>query len=367
MSMISGKHSSVGLDISDSSLKLAQLNKRGKNIRVQALSQLKLPAGVVDNGCIVDKKKLAERINKLWDSPFYGSIVSNRIRVSVPDSKSFVKLISIDNGLNDISEVIETEIEKHIPYMIDKVYYDWRVMEKGTDTSSVLIGACPQDISDSYYDSLSGLGFRVEALEMEAVTMVRALLKEENPFLKDKKESEGAYLIVDLGGSKTTFIIYFKNTIVFTTDIEVSGNNITEEIANESGMDEQKAEEEKKRHTEGSSKGSNRKIKKMINNNFKRINNKIREILDFYNNTYPESGPVNTILLVGGGANCKGIESFFDLDQVEVAIGDPMLHLSTKKKDILQSISKKKLKKDSLDPILGFSGAIGSALKEMFD
>jgi type IV pilus assembly protein PilM len=366
MSIISGKYYPVGLDVSDLSLKLVQLNKKGKNIRLQALNRVDLEPGVIENGSIVDKEKLIKKIKELWKSPLYGSINSDKVVASLPDTKSFVKLISVDNSLNKISETIETEIEKHIPYMIDKVYYDWQVMESKPDTSSVLIGACPKDISDDYYEVLKRADLKTEALEMETVAMARALLNEENPFVNNKEREGKFYLIIDLGRSRTTFVVYTGNTIVFTTDIDVCGDSITDEIAYELGIDRKKAEKKKRRHSKGKTEESSAKVEKVINNNFMRINKKINEIFGFYSNRYLSKNSVGSILLVGGGANYKDIESLFNSAKAEAILGDPMIHLSTKKEQVFKSIFNKKFKKGSQDPTLSFTTAIGLSLRNIF-
>jgi type IV pilus assembly protein PilM len=365
MSIISGKYYPIGLDISDLSLKSVQLNKKGKKIRIQALNEVELPAGVVENGYIADKDKLIKKIKELWKDPIYGSMNSDKVVASLPDPKSFTKLISVDNGLNNISEIIEIEIEKHIPYLIDKVYYDWQVIEKRRDTSSVLIGACPKEISDSYYDILSEAGLKVEALEMEAVAISRALLKEENPFIN--KKEKGSYLIINLGRSRTTFIVYAENTLVFTTDINIGGNSMTEEISRGLGVSQKEAEKKKKQYSLGKAGESSIEVEKVVNDNFMQINKKINEILGFYGNRYLKRDKINSILLVGGGANYKGIESFFNSAKTKSVLGNPIIHLSTTKEEVFKDVFHKEFTKNSQNPILSFTSAIGLALKNLFD
>ncbi|MFW5888233.1 MAG: type IV pilus assembly protein PilM [Patescibacteria group bacterium] len=364
---ITGKHYPVGLDISDLSLKSVQLNKRGKKIKTQALNQLDLPSGIIESGRIVDKNKAIKKVKELWKNPFYGSIKSDRVVASLPDSKSFVKTIRVDNGLNNIVEVIETEIEKHIPYMVDKVYYDWQIIEEGVSSSLVLIGVCPKDISNDYYDVLTKAGLKVEALEVEAVPMARALLKEESPFV-DKKESNSkkknkdAYLIIDLGRTRTAFIVYARGGIVFTADINISGDSITENIADKLNIDPKKAESKKMQYGKKGSGKPDAESKKMIEENFGRINRKAEEIFDFYNNKHLDGAQISKVVLAGGGACLNGVGSFFDSIGAETVLGEAALHLSSREKKIFN----KKFGNNSCEPNRTFSTAAGLALGRIF-
>lgn len=344
----------IGLDVSESSLKAVQLKKRGKDIRIHALAKRGLPPNTVNKGEIVDKNKLIENIHKLWKAPLFGQFNSKEVIAALPDSKSFIKSFTADKSLNDISETVESELEKHIPYKLEKVYYDWRLIEESKDGYVVLAGVVPRNISDDHYKVLTEAGLKVEALEAEAVALCRPLLKEENPNFK-KEEKRGNYLIVDLGRSKTTFVVYSRNSVIFTTDIAVSGKDITAAVAKELNIDTEKAEKEKKVSAEA---------EKIVKQKFLNINKKVNEILGFYNNRYKEnSGGVDSIILCGGGANYEEAVSLVASSDVKATRGDALLHLV----DTAQELSKKVNKEKGLrDPSLSFSLAIGLALNKIF-
>ena len=69
----------IGLDISDLSLKLVQLNKSHNKIKIQAISKTNLPSGIIENGIIKNQLKLIEAIKKIIAKPIYGQITSEEI------------------------------------------------------------------------------------------------------------------------------------------------------------------------------------------------------------------------------------------------------------------------------------------------
>ena len=74
----------LGLDISDLSLKLVQLHRVRDKIKIQALSKLNLPKGVIIGGEIKNRSELIRAIKKLTASPLYGKINSEEVIACLP-------------------------------------------------------------------------------------------------------------------------------------------------------------------------------------------------------------------------------------------------------------------------------------------
>ncbi|MDD5031841.1 MAG: hypothetical protein PHR36_02225, partial [Patescibacteria group bacterium] len=113
------------------------------------------------------------------------------------------------------------------------------------------------------------------------------------------------------------------------------------------------------------------------------LNEKVNEILEFYNSHFPQYGPINQILLCGGGANIKGIDKIISkCSCINVARGDSLVNLG-EAKDKFQGLlsetynldvalpNNKKNKSGSdlsitQDSSLTFATAIGLALRGIF-
>ncbi len=355
----------IGLSISDSILKLAQLKKTRGQIKIQALNQIDIPSGILEEGEIKNMDKFVSYLKDVGNNPWYGQIYSEKVIVSLPNTKTFVKQIKISKSLNDIKETVETEMEKHIPFLLDKIYYDWQIVDEEKDSYSVLVGACPQKISDDYYHALSQAGFSVEALESEAVAICRSLLEQGHS--EHKKDIDSGYLIIDLGKDKTTFIVYVNKSIIFTTDIKQSQDDILEEIAKQLNVNKSKAEAIKKKYQKGDKTESNLKVDKIVNNVFWEVNKKINEIFGYYNNQVNPKNKIGYIKLSGEGASYKEIKSLISSSGVEIEIGNPLLHLSSIDQE---NISKKDKKTDknkiSHFYYSNFTASIGLSLNNLF-
>ena len=297
----------VGLDISDLSIKLVQLNKIRGKIKIQALGKLTLPPGVITNGVINDRAELIKAIKKIIAAPGYGKVSSEEAAVCLPESKTFIKRIEVAKSPNSLADVIGAEIEKHVPMSKSEIYYDWQVTAELADKYQVLIGAAPKEIVDQYAQLLDDAKLSVAAMEIEPTAICRCLLKEEAPEakpaaapLKPGRTAPLNYGIIDIGANHTCLIFYSDNTIVFSVSMPISGEEITAKISRTLDLTPEQAEKAKIICGLDETK-ANGVIKKILEETIKNLISKIKEALDFYENYY--GGKLNKILLCGGGGN----------------------------------------------------------------
>jgi len=370
----------IGLDISDLSLKLVQLDKTGNKIKIQALGKISVPEGLIVGGEIKDHDRVVDIIKKLISKPKYGKVNSDTVVACLPETKTFVKLIEIEKTPNNLADIIETEIEKHVPLSAEEMYCDWQVIEDKGDVQLVLIGAAPKKIVNQYTDLLDKARLSVDALEIEPISLCRSLLREESPNFKGASDKNHA--IIDIGATRTSLIVYAKNTILFTVSVPISGEKITENIAVNLEIKKEQAEKAKiicglKEDEAGGI------ISKVLGETINNLNDKIREVFEFHDNHFPQYGNISKITICGGGANIKGIDRIISqATSVETVRGDALTNLGEAKEKFLHLLSETySLDSDfskngknngennisvSQDSSLTFATAIGLALRGIF-
>jgi len=361
----------IGLDISDLSLKAVQLDKGRSSIKFQAISKVDLPEGYIVNGEIINKEMVIKSIHKLLSNPRYGKITTNEVVVCLPETKTFIKLIEIERSLKPLSSLIKNEIIKYIPLTIDEIYYDWQLISEDSLYSYVLIGASPKNIVDDYILVLNEAHLSVSALEIEPISICRALLNEEG---KNKNEISNNYCLVDIGARRTGIIIYSKNTILFSSSLPISGNEITKKIAENLNISKIEAEKLKINASLNNNDIKNSDVNKILTGMFNILIKKLKEIINFYNNEYEDRGAINKIILCGGGANMadidKKISSIFSINTI---LGNCFENFSIKNKNkdnYIKNFLKdsapiydKTINKEKLET---YTTAVGLALREIF-
>ena len=364
----------IGLDISDLSLKLIQLNKRGSSTDIQTIGTADIPEGIIVNGDIKNFDEAVKTVSKLLSKPKYGKVSSKSVIACLPETKTFIKLIEIEKGPNAIEKVIQSEIEKHVPFGIKEIYYDWQIINEVGAKQSILVAAVPKIISDQYIKLLNACKLTVEALEIESVSISRALLKEESP---EKTPDQTNYGIIDIGAGRTSMILYSKNSILFTVSMPISGRQITEQISKILEIDLEQAEKAKLICGLDDNKAQG-VIKKILSDTINDLTSKIQQSIAFYNNHFPDRGDINQILLCGGGSNIKNLDNIIhDAIGIEVQMGNTFTNLKgkqTTKKNFTEiykltedfsDSSKSKSISLTQDVSLSYTTAIGLSLRNI--
>ncbi len=282
----------IGIDISDSTVKLVQLKKIKHKITVQAISRASIPEGFVVQGVIKKQHGLADVIKKTISETIVGKITSQEAIVCLPETKTFTKLITLKISGKKINDVILDEIEKNVPYRLKEVNYDWQVIKKNKDEYQILVSVVPKKIAESYYNTLKEAGLFPVVLEPEPLAITRALL----PIDEKTKETT---VIIDIGTRRSNFIACVNGGILFTSSIPTSGDNITKAVAEKLKISWDQAESAKivcglSQHH----------IKNVVE---QELEQKIKKSFKYLAENYSEYGKVTKIYLCGGGAYIKGL------------------------------------------------------------
>jgi len=394
----------IGLEISDSSLKLVQLGKIGDKIKIQALGKVVLPENTIIEGDIKNADIFKASIKEALSKPIFGSFSTSEVVASLPSIKTFIKLIKIEKTPNNVADIIETEIEKEIPVSLENSYYDWQIIEEDSNYHKVLVGVAPKNIVSQYIETLQMSKLSVLALEIESLPISRALITEESPdsnnsnkhlsfkFLKrlrrneendknnnDKKNKKKNYGIIELEEDRTKMIIYARNSIITSIAMPISGKKVTKQISESLKIDYSQAEKAKiicgldKNKAQGI-------ISEILSSNLKNLISKIKMTIDFFESHYPELGPLDEILLCGSNSTIKDLDkSIEEALTIKTSFGNNFLHINQDPKKFNQILSQKheinsKLLKTRQNTTLSvtqnssqeYSIAIGLALRNIF-
>jgi type IV pilus assembly protein PilM len=325
----------MGLDISDLSIKLIQFKKRGDKIKIQAIGKTNLPKGVLVDGEIKDRETLVRFLRKIIAHPDYGKVIGNEVVACLPETRTFLKVVDIEKGVPDIEEAICGELIKHIPVPIDEMYYDFQAIRESSRTQIFLTGAAQREVVDQYTSLLHECRLSVVALESEPLSTCRALLPEEH--IRYKKENKQNYAIIDIGATSANLSVYAKNSILFSVSMPISGEEITQKISEILNIDSARAEKAKMIYSmqEGE---EHPVIKKILSDMVVDLVKKSRDAMNFFYHHYATWGPINKIILCGGGASIKDIEKIMQKELgVETVRGDSLINLDDRHEGFLKA------------------------------
>lgn len=338
----------VGLDISDESIKFAELIETPAGYRLGKFGQADLPVGTIVAGKIVNKENLIQVLSKIKKENKFSCI-----HASLPEEETFVVRMNIPKiEKKELRNSILLQLENYIPLPADKAVFDYEIYSKPeTDDGHYVLGvfAASEELSSGYTDALTLAGLNPISLEIEVQSEARALIP---------ASDHDTHMIVDFGRTRTGFSIVSRGIVLFTSTIKsIGGENLTKAVIKTTGLDF--AEAEKAKIKQGL---INSPANKSIFEALLPIASLFKdEVSRHYNywESLRESGEmtagIKSIILCGGEAQLPGLLEYISANfPTPVVLGNPWCRFL----NIGQSLPPMDAKKS-----LSYSTAIGLALR----
>lgn len=350
-----------GLDISDLSLKIIKLKKKGKFLSLASFGETKIQPGIIEQGEIKNEEALAEIIKKAVKEVKGEKLNTKYVIASLPEEKTFLQVIQLPlMKEEEMKKAVYFEAENYIPLPIEKVYLDSQIVPPvydHLDHLDVLIAALPQKTVNSYLSSLKKAGLKPLAFEIESQAVSRALIEGES--------SQEPLLLMDVGATRTSFIIFSGRSLRFTSSIPISSQKFTETISKTLEIKSGEAEELKIKHGIEGNKESER-IFEALRPVLTDLVEQIKKYLSYYQthssheHLPPDGKGVERVFLCGGGANLKGFCDFLSLElKLQVASGNPWINILPR--------PLKEVPELPYEESLRYTTALGLALRGIYD
>lgn len=338
---------SFGLDISERCLRLARLKKSGGRLVLDAYGEISVPAGVVKDGKFVSQEKAVALFKTLLQNVIGAKFALHYAVVCLPEPKTFIKIINLTypKNKNAVEEVI-AEAKNHIPYPLEKTYLDWQFIDAAK--SQAIIAVCPKEIVDNFQSTLAGAGLTPAVLEVESMSLARALFKPDELI-------DPAVMVIDLGFSRTGLFIYKQNNIVANLSVAFASDELTKLLKDKLNLNLAEAEAAKRKIglSDELAQGG---VKKILAPAIAKLAEEIREAKYFYAEHIEPQGAIAKIILTGNGANLKKLPATLaELTQTVVVVGNPLVNLSLGKISLPE------------EKIQSYNAAIGLALRQFTD
>lgn len=322
-----------GLDISDLSLKLVQLenvsSKKNPSYNLKNFRSISLPPGLIINGEISQEGQVVHYIQKLLKgSGKEKSIKSPWVVINLPEMKTFFKLITINKNINEIiQDDIEIEAQKYIPFTEkDGHYLDWEAIPvlDNPNKTKIVMAAAPKNTVESYLTLLRKANLNVIAVDIESLSIARAMVT------ADKQYQNEARAILDIGATHSNIIIYDNDTVQFSATMNFSGEVLTTAISQKLNKSYDEAEQLKLKF--GLKYEKENKAWPVLVEQTKKFSEQIKKTIYFYYSHFPETNKITHITMCGGSSIVKELDKILTEElQIECSTGRVWKNLNRKK------------------------------------
>lgn len=334
MSILKKNLSAFGLDLSDRSIKVAQLRKRGGKISLYSYGRENIPEGLIVDGEIRNEKEVVKLVKKTLANAEPNPIKSKFVIYSIPEPKGFIRVVQIPHSKeDDIEQIVRYEAEQLFPIDVNDAYVDWQILSTSDDkTLKVIVAVVPRLLINSYSSVAEEAGLKPVAAEIESIPITRSLIND--------SQSSKPVLVIDLGKDRTSFIIFKNPAVQFTASIPICGEEFIDNISERLKIDKIAAENMKDK-CGLSFEGECKEVFRAIQPSLREMIKYIDKLTYYYKDHFGLDEDIAKVIICGGEAKMIGISSFLSLQiKKEIEKGNPWVNIMTFKDKEIPPISR---------------------------
>jgi type IV pilus assembly protein PilM len=317
----------LGIDISETAVKLLELSERGSHYQVESYAVEPLAPNSVSEKTINDIEQVGETVALVVDKS--GTKTKNAA-ICVAGSSVITKVISMPSGLSDedMESQIQIEADQHIPFPLDQVSIDFEVLDEPQEdsaNSNVLLAAARSEIVDNVVASLELGGLKAKVVDIEAFTIENTIELIAKNF--PSGISRDVIAVADIGSRSTTFSVLENFKVTYSREEVFGGIQLTEEIQRRYSLSFEEAVLAKKQGSLPEDYES--EVLEPFKEN---IASEISRALQFFYSS-SQITDIDILILAGGCASISGLVDMIEPRlEIKTIIANPFskMHISSK-------------------------------------
>ena len=219
----------VGVDISDKSIRFAQLKPSESGYRLGHFGARLIDQGIVERGKIVNPEALTGLLRELKKTCGF-----SEVRVSLPEEQGYLFQVRVPRmKKSELRGSVELHLEESVPVKAEDAVFDYEILSETSDGYVLQVALVPKEVVDAYAQVFLSAGLTPVLFESEAQSVCRTVVR---------RGDTGSYMVIDFGSTRTGISIAVGGLVVFTSTIEIGGAYLTELIAKSYNVPLEKAE-----------------------------------------------------------------------------------------------------------------------------
>jgi type IV pilus assembly protein PilM len=282
------KKDTFGLDIGLRSMKIVQIQGRGKNAYLVGATEVEVPPKCITKNGVREKDKLVQIIKQAIKQTRPKKINANLVSSALPESLVFTKAFDLPNmSPKELAKNIPFQTLEFFPLPKEETYLDWQVVGTQPDgTMEVFAVAAPKIVVDSLVETILLAGLEPVAIETKPIAITRALVS---------SDEKGPILLIDIGAENSSMICYDQSTIKLTSTLTLGGDKIAQDV--EKGVS--------------------------------LLANEVSHLTKYYQNRLSQSRLFKKIILAGGGAQIEQLPEMLErITKIQTEIGKPIIKVN---------------------------------------
>ena len=278
----------LGLDIGSYNLKVAEIEIKADSFEIVGLGMRDIRGASDISGEI---KEILQETH----------ISTKEVNISISGENVVARHLSLPKMADDeLRKAMAFELEDHIPFKVDEVYFDYRVLGEEPNSKNrmrVFLVATKKELLEKRVELVRRAGLEPRVLTMDALA-----LKNTFYFNYPSKKLTNITLL-NIGDKISNILITQEQIPYFVRDTHFGGDAITSLLQTKLELDKKAAEEVKH-----NLKNATPEVLQIIKAALVNLLNEIFISLDFYENLTQQT--IDEIYICGGSSQLSGLKEF---------------------------------------------------------
>lgn len=294
----------VGIDIGTTSIKLVELSRAGRAVRVDHYALEPLAPGVIIEHQIKDMDQIGSALQRVIAR---AGTKTKRAAVCVSSTNVISKTITVQSDIDDdeLESLVEIEADRVVPYALDDVNIDFVNTGKSSqsaDEDQIQLVVCRKNVVETVAAVLEESGLEAAVVDVDHFALARV-----NNFVSQGHVGGGqarTTALMDFGFNTSRLIVFHNNRIIYTRENPFGGRQLIDSISQKYGMPPQDAAHAL-RNNELAKSFKTDVLKPFVKTLMQEI---LRTLQFFYSSS--THNKVDQLLITGGCAQIGNIDSF---------------------------------------------------------
>lgn len=289
----------VGLEVSDSAVRIAEVSVSASRVKLLNLGQVRLPPRAVVDGSIEDVSAVKSAIERCMKE---GGFSIKEVHLGVAGLRAITRELDMPHVPdNELDSAVRLQALDVIPFPVEKTLLSARPLAEvtapdGTAMRRILVAAAHRDLVDPLLEAVTGAGLAPLSVNLTSTALIRALYSEASSTGRPEA-------IVAIGSGLTTIVVHEHGVPHFVRTIAEGGDMVTAAIAGALDLPTEDAEAIKRNldqagpHIRAAATAAAEASSSMIG--------EIRSSIEYYS-SLPGRDEVSRVTLTGGGSRLIG-------------------------------------------------------------
>ncbi|MDD4183376.1 MAG: pilus assembly protein PilM [Candidatus Omnitrophica bacterium] len=286
----------------------------GINIGNYYVKGLIVRAGRVTDYFIKEKKELPTTLKQIWQEK---NISTNKVKLSVKDNSTLVRYFNFPKiDKKKIKQTLFYELNKHIPFPPEEVYFDFSILEENPSDLFLLLAVAKKELINSAIDIFEKEKKEILDISLDSICLVNVFLA----YYKEEKKINTS--ILDIGYGFSTLTVLRNGVPFMTRDLTFGTKDILSIISNVKNVPIQSIDKwiaATENHKE---------FLELSQDNIAALCREVKSSFDYFEVNKGER--IEKVFLTGGLSSIGGIEALFkEYLECEVLFLDNLLNLKS--------------------------------------